>query len=96
MKKSELVDQLTAELKHSLLTTDDVQYGVDIILDALANALSQGKRVEVRGFGSFKLNHRDARIGRNPKTGSIVQVPEKYSPNFRPAQELRQRVDNLS
>ena len=96
MKKSEFINQLYAEHKSNLLSYDDVKYGVTVILDSLADALTQGDRIEVRGFGSFTLHHHGARIGRNPKTGSVVHVPEKYSPNFRPAHELRQRVDNLN
>jgi integration host factor subunit beta len=55
--------------------------------------MSQGKRVEIRGFGSFDLNHRPARVGRNPKTGKRVDVPEKYVPHFKAGKELRDRVD---
>ena len=96
MKKSELVGQLSTELKHHLLTYQDVQCGLDVLLDGMADALSFGERIEVRGFGSFRLNRRDAHIGRNPKTGSVVHVPDKYIPHFKSSQELRQRVDNHS
>ena len=96
MKRSEFINQLVAELNSNLLSYDDVKYGVTVILDSLADALSFGDRIEVRGFGSFTLHHHEARIGRNPKTGSSVEVPDKHVPSFRPSQELKQRVDNLS
>ncbi|HBE93415.1 MAG TPA: integration host factor subunit beta, partial [Gammaproteobacteria bacterium] len=73
----------------------DVELAVKEILESLTNALSSGERIEVRGFGSFTLHHRQARVGRNPKTGSSVSVPDKHVPHFKPGKELRQRVDNL-
>ncbi|MEA1890443.1 MAG: integration host factor subunit beta [Pseudomonadota bacterium] len=96
MTKSELIEQLTTDQDHNLLTYHDVQLGLMVILESMANALSRGERIEVRGFGSFTLHYRKARIGRNPKTGSSVHVPDKYIPGFRPSQKLRQRVDNKS
>jgi len=96
MKKSEFIGQLYTEHKNTQLDHCDVDFGIELILDSIANALSLGERIEVRGFGSFRLHHRKARIGRNPKTGSTVHVPNKHAINFRPSQELRQRVDNLS
>lgn len=64
-----------------------------VILDALSNALSKGGRIEIRGFGSFALNYRPPRTGRNPKMGSKVSVPAKYMPHFKAGKELRERVD---
>jgi integration host factor subunit beta len=96
MTKYELIEQLSADQDHILLTYHDVQLGLEVILESLANALSQGERIEVRGFGSFTVHYRKARIGRNPKTGSSVHVPEKHIPSFKPSQKLRQRVDNMS
>ena len=55
-------------------------------------ALAMGDRIEVRGFGSFSLHYRPPRVGRNPKTGSTVHVPDKYVPHFKPGKELRERV----
>jgi integration host factor subunit beta len=66
---------------------------VNAIFDAMTTSLEKGGRIEIRGFGSFGINHRPARTGRNPKTGQQVQVPEKYAPHFRPGRELRERVD---
>ena len=64
-----------------------------VILDALTDSLAQGDRIEIRGFGSFTLNYRPPRLGRNPKSGEKVQVPAKYVPHFKPGKELRERVD---
>ncbi len=64
------------------------------ILDAMAQGLATGQRIEIRGFGSFDLNYRPPRVGRNPKSGDRVQVPEKYVPHFKAGKELRERVDS--
>jgi len=66
---------------------------VKAILDAMITNLVKGRRIEIRGFGSFKINYRPPRTGRNPKSGQEVQVPEKYVPHFKPGRELRERVD---
>ena len=94
MTKSELIDQLAAE--QAQLGYRDVELAVKEILEALTGALSSGERIEVRGFGSFTLHHRKARVARNPKTGSAVHVPDKHVPHFKPGKELRERVDHLN
>ena len=91
MTKSELIDLLSAE--QNQLGYRDVELAVKAILESLTSALSSGERIEVRGFGSFTLHHRRARVGRNPKTGNSVTVPDKHVPHFKPGKELRQRVD---
>jgi integration host factor subunit beta len=91
MTKSELIDALSSE--QTQLGYRDVELAVKEILDCLTTALSSGERIEVRGFGSFTLHHRRARVGRNPKTGTSVAVPDKHVPHFKPGKELRQRVD---
>ena len=91
MTKSELINRLAE--RYSQLVAKDAEYAVKTILDAMTNALATGQRIEIRGFGSFDLNHRPARTGRNPKTGEKVAVPEKYVPHFKPGKELRERVD---
>lgn len=63
------------------------------VIDAIAQALGAGRRVEIRGFGSFSLNYRPPRVGRNPKTGERVEVPGKNVPHFKPGKELRERID---
>ena len=91
MTKSELITQLSD--KFSQLVHKDAELSVKTIIDSLSNSLSKGGRVEIRGFGSFSLNHRPARLGRNPKTGEKVNVPEKYVPHFKPGKELKIKVD---
>lgn len=91
MNRSDLVARL-AEL-HPQLQLKDAEFAVKVILDAVSATLSRGGRVEVRGFGSFSLNHRPARQGRNPKTGENVKVPAKYVPHFKVGKELRERID---
>jgi integration host factor subunit beta len=89
MTKSELIDLLSAD--QNQLGYRDVELAVKVILECLTSALSSGERIEVRGFGSFTLHHRRARVGRNPKTGNSVTVPDKHVPHFKPGKELRQR-----
>ena len=91
MTKSELIDALA--MKHSQLSQKDVEFAVKIMIEQMAQSLSNGDRIEVRGFGSFSLHHRNARRGRNPKTGEAVALPPKYAPHFKPGKELRERVN---
>lgn len=94
MTKSDLIDVLAAEQPQ--LIYRDVELAVKGLLDRMASALSEGERIEVRGFGSFSLHHRPSRVGRNPKTGAAVKVPDKYVPHFKPGKELRERVDRAA
>jgi len=71
----------------------DVEVIVNAVFDSMTEALGKGDRIEIRGFGSFGLNHRPARVGRNPKSGEKVHVPEKFVPHFKAGKELRERVD---
>lgn len=91
MTKSELIAKLAARFPQ--LVVKDAELAVKSILDAMAEKLTAGERIEIRGFGSFSLNYRPPRLGRNPKTGEKVQVPEKYVPHFKAGKELRERVD---
>lgn len=91
MTRSDLVDQLAA--RFSQLTHRDAELAVRTILDALSEALENSHRVEIRGFGSFSVSHRPARIGRNPRSGEQVMVPEKRMPHFKPGKTLREQVD---
>ena len=90
MTRSDLIARL-AEL-HPQLLAKDTELAVKVILDTLSSTLSRGGRVEIRGFGSFGLNYRPPRQGRNPKTGDNVKVPAKYVPHFKAGKELRERV----
>lgn len=91
MTKSELIARLAA--RHPQLVAKDAELAVKMILDAMSASLTLGQRIEIRGFGSFGLNYRPPRIGRNPKSGEKVQVPAKYVPHFKAGKELRERVD---
>jgi integration host factor subunit beta len=91
MTKSELIAKLAS--RHPQLVAKDAELAVKMVLDAMAKALSQGNRIEIRGFGSFGLNYRPPRVGRNPKSGEKVHVPEKFVPHFKAGKELRERVD---
>ena len=93
MTKSELIARLAQ--RYPQLVAKDAEYAVKMILDAMTQALLAGNRIEIRGFGSFGLNYRPPRTGRNPKSGEKVQVPEKYVPHFKAGKELRERVDGL-
>lgn len=90
MTRSELIERLAH--RHPQLLATDVELAVKTLLDTMANSLRAGKRIEVRGFGSFLLNWRPPRTGRNPKTGERVSVPGKFAPHFKPGKELRERV----
>jgi len=92
MTKSELIARLAQ--RYPQLVAKDAEYAVKMILDAMTQALLAGNRIEIRGFGSFGLNYRPPRTGRNPKSGEKVQVPEKYVPHFKAGKELRERVDS--
>ena len=91
MTKSELIARLAEN--YSQLVAKDAEFAVKTILDAMTNALTNGQRIEIRGFGSFALNVRPPRIGRNPKSGDKVMVQEKRVPHFKPGKELREKVD---
>jgi integration host factor subunit beta len=91
MTKSELITSLSN--RFSQLVHKDAELSVKTIIDSLSKSLSSGGRVEIRGFGSFSLNHRPARLGRNPKTGEKVNIPEKFVPHFKPGKELKLKVD---
>jgi integration host factor subunit beta len=93
MTKSELIAKLAGRFPQ--LVAKDADYAVKMVLDAMTAALTRGDRIEIRGFGSFALNYRPPRIGRNPKSGEKVHVPEKYVPHFKAGKELRERVDQL-
>jgi integration host factor subunit beta len=94
MTRSELIQQISSRFPQ--LTAIDVDMAVRVIMDSMSKALARGGRIEVRGFGSFGVNYRPPRKGRNPKSGASVMVPAKYTPHFKAGKELRDRVDNIS
>ena len=91
MTKSELIARLAERFPQ--LVAKDADFAVKMILDAMSDALVRGHRIEIRGFGSFALNYRPPRVGRNPKSGEKVSVPAKWVPHFKAGKELRERVD---
>ncbi|MDP7143653.1 MAG: integration host factor subunit beta [Alphaproteobacteria bacterium] len=91
MTKSELIQILADRNPHLYLR--DVEKIVDTVFDEITDALSRGDRVELRGFGAFSVKHREARVGRNPRTGESVNVPEKKLPFFKTGKLLRERLN---
>lgn len=92
MVKSELIIEIAN--KQPNLSFKDVELSVNQILENLSDTLSNGGRVEIRGFGSFSLHHRPSRRAHNPKTGERVLTQEKYTPHFKPGKEMRERVND--
>ncbi len=91
MTKSELIARLAADNPH--LYQRDVERIVSTIFDEITNALAQGDRVELRGFGAFSVKRRGARTGRNPRTGATVQVDAKHIPYFKTGKQLREKLN---
>ncbi len=92
MIKSELIQKIADENPH--LYQRDVELIVGTIFDEIINALSEGDRVELRGFGAFSVKKREARVGRNPRTGDQVSVEEKHVPFFKTGKLLRERLND--
>jgi len=92
MTRSELVDELAARFR--LLTQRDTESIVSAMLDALSNSMERSQRIEIRGFGSFSVHSRAPRVGRNPRNGESVDVPEKRILHFKPGKALREAVDH--
>lgn len=91
MTKSELIERIAA--RQDQLSPKDVEMAVKMIMEEMARALINNRRIEIRGFGSFCLHYRAPRTGRNPKTGSAVELPGKWVPHFKPGKDLRERVN---
>ncbi|MDF1683812.1 MAG: integration host factor subunit beta [Legionellaceae bacterium] len=91
MIKSKLIANLAADMTH--LPEKRIMEGVNLILETMSHSLTQGERIEIRGFGSFALRHRPPRNAHNPKTGEKVITKEKNTPHFKPGKELRARVE---
>ena len=90
MTKAELVERVSEQIN---LTKKQTEVIVNILFQSITEALSQGDKVELRGFGSFRIRHRNPREGRNPKTGDSVDIPAKKVPFFKAGKELREMVD---
>ncbi|HEU4341628.1 MAG TPA: integration host factor subunit beta [Candidatus Binatia bacterium] len=91
MTKRDLIDEVNKRFPH--LSRRDSEVIINAIFDSMVDALAQGDRIEIRGFGSFVVKHRRARQGRNPKSGALVSVAAKRVPFFKVGKELRLRVD---
>lgn len=91
MIRSELVQLLSEE--NPSLRVAEVEAVIDTFLDGISEQLAAGGRVELRGFGSFSIRSREAREGRNPRTGEPVSVPAKHVPHFKAGKEMRQRLN---
>ena len=89
--KSDLIEALARNQSH--LAFKDVELAVKGVLEKMSRELSSGERIEIRGFGSFSLHFRPARLGRNPKSGDAVALRGKHVPHFKPGKELRERVN---
>src|SRR6478735_5859631 len=90
--KSELIECIAD--RYEMLSSRDVELAIKTMIDSMAQVLSTGGRIEIRGFGSFSLHYRAPRIGRNPKTGDTVKLTGKSVPHFKPGKELRDRVND--
>jgi integration host factor subunit beta len=89
--KSELIQKLAVE--NPQLFAKDVELAVNVVFEEITEALASGDRVELRGFGAFSVRHREARQGRNPRTGDAVEVEEKWVPFFKAGKEIRERLN---
>ncbi len=92
MTKAELVEEVS---RASDLTKKHSEVIVDTVFETIKDALRRGEKIELRGFGSFRLRRRDSRRGRNPKTGDRVDVPPKRVPYFKPGKELKDRINQV-
>ena len=91
MTKAELIEEVARVVE---MTRKDSETIVETIFDSIVNSLHKGEKIEIRGFGSFRTRQRQPRVGRNPKTGSRVEVPSKRIPYFKPSKELRDLVNH--
>ena len=97
--KSEMIERIYEaqdKSRGSTLTGKDIELAVKMEIEQLTSSLASGRRVEIRGFGSFSLRYRAPRLGRNPKTGETVGLAGKYVPHFKPGRILREKVDHGS
>ena len=91
MTKAELIEEVSRVVE---MTRKDSEVIVEAIFDSIVRSLRSGDKIEIRGFGSFRTRQRQPRVGRNPKTGTRVEVPSKRIPYFKPSKELKDLVNN--
>ena len=90
INKKELIEIIANE--QDQLPYKDIELSVKTIIESMIDSLKKGKRIEIRGFGSFSLRYRKSRIGRNPKSGESVNIDERYVPHFKPGKDLKEKV----
>ncbi|HVS65274.1 MAG TPA: integration host factor subunit beta [Thermoanaerobaculia bacterium] len=90
MTKAELVDEVA---RNTQLTKKHAEIIVNTVFESIVDSLKDGEKIELRGFGSFRIRRRNSRIGRNPKTGARVQVPPKRIPYFKPGKQLKELLN---
>ena len=90
INKKDLIEIIAKE--QDQLPYRDIELSVKTIIESMVNSLKKGKRIEIRGFGSFSLRYRKPRVGRNPKSGQSVNIEERYVPHFKPGKNLKERV----
>src|SRR5690606_15444716 len=93
LTKSKLIARIAITYTSNDLSTKDVELAIKALIDYMADAMVEGERIEIRGFGSFSLHFRAPRVGRNPKTGASVELQGKYVPHFKCGKDLRERVN---
>ena len=92
INKKDLIELISKD--QDQLPQRDIDLAIKTIINSMLESLSSGKRIEIRGFGSFSLRYRKSRIGRNPKSGESVVIAERYVPHFKPGKELKKIVNN--
>ena len=90
INKKELIEIIANEQEQ--LPYKDIELAIKTIIESMIDSLKKGKRIEIRGFGSFSLRYRKSRVGRNPKSGESVNIDERYVPHFKPGKDLKERV----
>ena len=90
MTKADLVESVAKEAE---MTKKDAEQLVEIVFDSIVSTLNKGEKIELRGFGSFRVRHRNARKGRNPKTGEAVSIPAKRVAYFKPGKDLKELIN---
>lgn len=90
MTKSELIESIASQ--HPNMTKKNIEFIINSVFKSIKDSLQKGDKVEIRGFGSFKIREKSSKVGRNPKTGSKVDVPDKKVPYFKPGKEIKESL----
>ena len=92
MTKSELIENIVA--KHPNISKKNIEFIINSVFNSIKDSLQKGEKVEIRGFGSFKIREKTSKVGRNPKTGTKVTVTDKKVPYFKPGKEIKEKLIN--